>query len=310
MVPRAKTISTSGHGSAAEVGGWTNAIDNVQNPRHRADDCDPVGARCVHAGMSPRAGRCHMPEYINPSGVVFLRRRRLRVWRGCPARARQRTGDSGAERAANEGLTWDLPRHGTDCGWAARRPVRVEAQFVTPSGGARSARGCRATSEPERTTPNGPWRAKREIPIVRHCPNAAFAWRYPTRIPAAQIIRSPPTPGRAIAASADSEARARNAFTVCSRRESASVGRTPSAASGAVPESVKSALKLAVAVRPSVAGAVISPSNGMPPMGDVGRTSGGKGGTSAAPPAADSPAPELPRTESTAVASIPATSSE
>ena len=128
------------------------------------------------------------------------------------------------------------------------------------------------------------------MPVVRTA-NAAFAWRYPTRIPAAQTIRSPPTPGRAKAASADSEACARNALTVCSRRESAPDGLTPSAASGAVPESDKSALKLAVAVRPSFAGAVISPNNGMAPMGDVGKTSGGKGavgGTSAAPAAADS----------------------
>lgn len=49
---------------------------------------------------------------------------------------------------------------------------------------------------------------KRAIPVDRTA-NTALAWRYPTRIPAAQTIRSPPMPGRAIAASADSDAGAR-----------------------------------------------------------------------------------------------------
>src|SRR6185312_14911780 len=52
-------------------------------------------------------------------------------------------------------------------------------------------------------------------------------------MPAAQMIRSPPTPGRAKAASADSDTGARTAFTVFSRSDSAVVGTTLSAAIGA-----------------------------------------------------------------------------
>ena len=78
--------------------------------------------------------------------------------------------------------------------------------------------GRRAICEPERTTPNGPGPAKHAIPARRTC-KSAFAWRYPTRTPNAQMISSPPTPGRATAANADNEAGTNNALTVCSRND-------------------------------------------------------------------------------------------
>jgi hypothetical protein len=55
-------------------------------------------------------------------------------------------------------------------------------------------------------TPNGtaPGPAKRATPAVRTT-KPALAWRYPTRTPAPVRITSPPTPGRARAASAASE---------------------------------------------------------------------------------------------------------
>src|SRR6185312_16299563 len=62
------------------------------------------------------------------------------------------------------------------------------------------------SSEPERTTPNGPapGRAKRATPAV--CTTKpALAWRYPRRTPAAVKRVSPPAPGSARAASAASE---------------------------------------------------------------------------------------------------------
>src|SRR4051794_9975428 len=99
------------------------------------------------------------------------------------------------------------------------------------------------------------------MPVDRTA-KATLAWRYPTRTPAAQTIRRPPTPGRASAASADSEAGARTALMVCSRNESAPVGPTAAGASGAVPDSDKSWLNPATAIPPSMAGAGAVPNDG------------------------------------------------
>src|SRR6478752_4127910 len=115
-------------------------------------------------------------------------------------------------------------------------------------------------------------------------------------MPAAQMIRSPPTPGRAKAASADSDTGARTAFTVFSRSDSAVVGRTLSAAIGAVPVSDKFVLKPAVASPPSAAGALTWPSNGVPATGIAGA-------------GAISPTPKLLPTVATGVDAIPATTS-
>src|SRR6185295_8824009 len=130
-------------------------------------------------------------------------------------------------------------------------------------------------------------------------------------MPAAQMIRSPPTPGRAKAASADSDTGARTAFTVFSRSDSAVVGRTLSAAIGAVPVSDKFVLKPAVASPPSAAGALTWPSNGVPATGIAGATggTGSSGGTVAAGAGAISPTPKLLPTVATGVDAIPATTS-
>ena len=130
-------------------------------------------------------------------------------------------------------------------------------------------------------------------------------------MPAAQMIRSPPTPGRAKAASADSDTGARTAFTVFSRSDSAVVGRTLSAAIGAVPVSDKFVLKPAVASPPSAAGALTWPSNGVPATGIAGATggTGSSGGTVAAGAGAISPTLKLLPTVVTGVEAIPATTS-
>src|SRR3954451_15501013 len=98
------------------------------------------------------------------------------------------------------------------------------------------------------------------MPVDRTA-KGTLAWRYPTRTPAAQTIRRPPTPGRASAASADSEAGARTALMVCSRNDSAPVEPTAAGASGAVPDSDKSWLNPAAAIPPSMAGAVTFPND-------------------------------------------------
>src|SRR6476620_5798823 len=126
------------------------------------------------------------------------------------------------------------------------------------------------------------------------------------------MIRSPPTPGRAKAASADSDTGARTAFTVFSRSDSAVVGRTLSAAIGAVPVSDKFVLKPTVAIPPSAAGAPAWPSNGMPATevaGGTGGSTGISGGTVAAGAGAISPTPKLLPTVPTGVDAIPATMS-
>src|SRR6476619_1470178 len=134
---------------------------------------------------------------------------------------------------------------------------------------------------------------KRAIPVDRTA-NTALAWRYPTRIPAAQTIRSPPMPGRAIAASADSDAGARTALTVCSRNDSADAGPVPSVTIGAVPESDKSWLKPVAAIPPSTTGAVTLPQPGRPSIPEMGGTGGDIAGGRAEPAAAATPAAPSP----------------
>src|SRR5262245_25734181 len=131
-------------------------------------------------------------------------------------------------------------------------------------------------------------------------------------MPAAQMIRRPPTPGSANAASADSDTGARTALTVCSRSDSAVVGRALSAAIGAVPISDKFALKPAVAIPPGGAGALTCPSNGTPAEGEAGGTVGGtgiSGGAVEPGVGAISPAPTLLPTMLTGVDAIEVTMS-
>src|SRR4051812_14098379 len=133
------------------------------------------------------------------------------------------------------------------------------------------------------------------MPIDRTA-KATLAWRYPTRTPAAQTIRRPPTPGRASAASADSEAGARTALMVCSRNDSAPVGPTAAGASGAVPDSDKSWLNPATAIPPSMAGAGELPHDRAAAGAGMGELSGGVGNVGRArgnPAAAGRPAGAL-----------------
>ena len=81
-----------------------------------------------------------------------------------------------------------------------------------------------------------PRRAKRAMPAVRNA-KPALAWRYPTRTPARVRITSPPTAGRATAASAASETATGRSWRACRRNDRTPIGMAPLGAGGAIPGS-------------------------------------------------------------------------
>ena len=97
----------------------------------------------------------------------------------------------------------------------------------------------------------------------------ALAWRYPMRTPARVRITSPPTPGRATAASAHSEAARGRSLQACRKNDRKPIGMALLGAGGAIPGSDDArptslvALKMDAAIPPSVAAAVL-PANGTP----------------------------------------------
>ena len=81
-----------------------------------------------------------------------------------------------------------------------------------------------------------PRRAKRAMPAVRNA-KPALAWRYPTRTPARVRITSPPTAGRATAASAASETATGRSWRACRGNDRTPIGMAPLGAGGAIPGS-------------------------------------------------------------------------
>jgi hypothetical protein len=75
VVPRANTISTSGHGSASAVGRWINAIGSAHAAAAAAPTIRVILCALVVSMLVCRipTDRCHMPEYINPPGSYFCR---------------------------------------------------------------------------------------------------------------------------------------------------------------------------------------------------------------------------------------------
>ena len=176
-----------------------------------------------------------------------------------------------------------------------RLPALLPARPVART--TRNPRGRTTTNDPDRTTPNGPGPAKRAMPAVRNT-KPALAWRYPIRTPARVRITSPPTPGRATAASAATETATGRSLTACRRNDRTPIGMAPLGAGGAIPGSDDArpasliAPKMDAAIPPSVAVPVL-PATGTPGTPESGRTSRNCDATDA-PAVADSPAPSMP----------------
>lgn len=75
-----------------------------------------------------------------------------------------------------------------------------------------------------------------------------------------------------MAASADSEAGTTMALMACSRNDRVSAGLTALGASGAIPDSDNSGLRLAFAITPNTGGGATLPNNGQPRNPEAGRT--------------------------------------
>src|SRR6476659_11026461 len=112
--------------------------------------------------------------------------------------------------------------------------------------------------------------------------------------PAAVRITSPPMPGRATAASADSEAISRGSSKTCGKDDSAPIGKAPLGACGAIPDSADARPS---AITSSVATLVALPVTGTPETPAKGRTSGNR--VPDAPAGADIPGPWMPATPPT-----------
>ncbi len=150
----------------------------------------------------------------------------------------------------------DWPDWSTNCastaarmrgGWRTRNPPSkagsgglLQRAFDQPQRGllrrGRPAAACRDTIEPERTRPSEPDPAKRPIPAT-WIAQPALAWRYPIRMPRAQITSRPPTPGRRhCRARAAIEMGTSSVLTARSRKDSGTPDAvrplTPSGASG------------------------------------------------------------------------------
>ena len=125
--------------------------------------------------------------------------------------------------------------------------LRVEAAPVVP-GSWRLSRGATLAGVVLRLGDHGfdrrrlaapcpaPRRAKRARPAVRNA-KSAFSWRYPTRTPARVRITSPPTAGRATAASAASETATGRSWSACRGNDRTPIGMAPLGAGGAIPGS-------------------------------------------------------------------------
>src|SRR6478752_6125561 len=154
------------------------------------------------------------------------------------------------------------------------------------------------TNDPERTTPNGTAaaeRAKAAMPAVRTA-KPALAWRYPRRAPVEKRITSPPTPGKAPAASAHSETGSRISPKTCRKDDPAAIENAASGATGAIADTAdarasaitSSTSSGATPVASPVTGRREAPESGGPEIPATGRPSGNRDATDA-PAAADSP---------------------
>src|SRR6476661_4974270 len=149
------------------------------------------------------------------------------------------------------------------------------------------------TNDPERTAPNGtaPDRGKDAMPAVRTA-KPALAWRYPRRAPVEKRITSPPTPGKAPAASAHSETGSRSSPKTW-ENDPAPIENAAPGATGAMPDTADappSAITSsgATPVASPVTGRREAPESGGPEIPTTGRPSGNRDATDA-PAAADSP---------------------
>src|SRR6478736_1753549 len=148
------------------------------------------------------------------------------------------------------------------------------------------------TNDPERTAPNGtaPDRGKDAMPAVRTA-KPALAWRYPRRAPVEKRITSPPTPGKAPAASAHSETGSRISPKTW-ENDPAPIGNAAPGATGAIPDPADArpseiTSSVATPVASPVTGMAETPENGGPEIPATGRPSGNRDATDG-PAAADS----------------------
>src|SRR3982074_1787942 len=110
------------------------------------------------------------------------------------------------------------------------------------------------------------------------------------RTPATVRITSPPTPGRATAATAHSEAISRSSSKTCRKSGSTPIGKAPLGACGAIPDSADTRPSK---ITSSVATVVALPATGTPATPTKGMTSG-TGDAPDAPAAAASPGRWMP----------------
>ena len=109
-----------------------------------------------------------------------------------------------------------------------------------------------------------PRRAKRARPAVRNA-KSAFSWRYPTRTTARVRITSPPTAGRATAASAASETATGRSRSACRGNDRTPIGMAPLGAGGAIPGSDDARPASLIAPKIDAPAVADSPAPSIPP---------------------------------------------
>src|SRR6478736_8698449 len=146
------------------------------------------------------------------------------------------------------------------------------------------------TNDLERTTPNAtaPGDA---MPAARNA-KPALAWRYPSRVPVAKSITSPPSPGKAATASAHRETGTRISPRTCRKDDPALIGGAVSGTNGPIPDIADARPS---AFTSSVTTPVASPVTGTPETPAGGRPSGNRDADDA-PAGADSAGPWMPPT--------------